>query len=199
MEPIADTGQRSAKLTFHHDGRPGIIEVSCTPDREPAESGKPEHPRGFPACTASLEFEGIGYDAFFGWIQFVRSSDNSTGGRGFDLDPLGWYPDARNPYAFFGLLPKLFDAPSRSEPRKMSWLAHSFLCVTPMYDERERILHLRQVLAISGFSWGFDIDEKGEFAYPPIGNVESQDWNAQLPTLRKAYRSWKFPEVARFE
>src|SRR5580658_6453772 len=145
MDSPAATGHRTANLVFRHRGLPGVIYVACVPELDPATRGKPEYTRGFPVCTAKLEFDGTGYDAFFGWVQFVRSSDNSTGGKGFDLDPLAWFPDAPSPYAFFGHLPDLFDAPSRETRQKISWLAHSFLCVTPPYDSRTEVLHLRKV------------------------------------------------------
>jgi hypothetical protein len=149
--------------------------------------------------VATLEFEGKGYDAFFGWIQWVCSSDNSTRGQGFDLDPLGWFPDSRSPYAFFGLLPTLFDAPSRVKRGKMFWVAHSFLATTPSYNPTQRALRLRKVIPVMGFSWGFDIDDQGGFKFKPINQIGVNEWNAQVPLLRKIYRTWSFPEVASFE
>jgi hypothetical protein len=198
MDSQRQTNHQSAEFAFRYVGRQGFIRVTCVASVDPAALGKPEHARGFPACTATLEFEGKGYDAFFGWIQWVCSSNNSTGGSGFDLDPLGWFPDARNPYAFFGLLPTLFDAPSRRKRKKMFWRAHSFLGATPSYNSFERVLRLRKVLPIAGFSWGFDIDDGGEFSYAPIAQIEPKDWNDKLPLLRKAYPTWTFPEVTEF-
>ena len=144
-------------------------------------------------CTASVEYEGDGYDAFFGWIQMVRSTDNHSGGRSFEMDPLGWFPDSRSPYAFFGMLPTLFDAPSRGKRRRMSWEARSFLATTPIYNVIERILRRRLVLPVTGFSWGFDIDDQGEIRLREITEIGVSQWVEHLDLLRRSYRTWRFP------
>jgi hypothetical protein len=48
------------------------------PDRRPGR-GKDEHARGFPVCTATIDYPGRGYRRFFGWVQRVRSTDTHSG------------------------------------------------------------------------------------------------------------------------
>ena len=48
-----------------------------------------------------------------GWIQVIRSTDNSSGGVEFELDPFGPFTETGSPYAFYGLAPTLFDGPGR--------------------------------------------------------------------------------------
>jgi hypothetical protein len=186
-------GSLQARLEFVHDGRAGRILVACSPSLDPLSIGKPEHARGFPQCTARLEFESGGYAAFFGWIQFVRSTDNRSRGRVFEIDPLGWFPDSRSPYAFFGLLPTLFDAPSRGRRKSLTWIAHSFLAATPIYNVVERVLRLRQVNWVAGFEWGFRITDQGEIELLPLRPTGPEEWPQVLPPLRREYRTWKFP------
>jgi hypothetical protein len=82
---------------------------------------------------------------------------------------------------------------------QMSWLAHSFLATTPMYNPLPRGLRTRRVIPVMGFSWGFDIDDRGALTVRPIREIGVGEWNSQLSILRKAYPTWKFPEVAGFE
>lgn len=190
-EAVGDSA-REATLKFLHGGRNGSIQVTCSPSLDPLSIGKPERTRGFPKCTATLEFELGGYAAFFGWIQFVRSTDNRSNGAEFEIDPLGWFPDSRSPYAFFGLLPTLFDAPSRGQRRRLTWIAHSFLATTPIYGVVERVLGLRQVIWVAGFEWGFHISDQGEIGLLPIRQTGSAEWNEVIPALRRGFRTWKF-------
>ena len=59
---------------------------------------------------------------------------------------------ADSPYAFYGLAPTLFDAPSRDHRDDLDWLAHAFLAHTP--------LGTNAVEAVLGFSWGFTFQEE---------------------------------------
>ncbi len=190
-------GSLEATIEFVHQGRSGRIRVACSPSLDPSSIGKPERTRGFPQCTARLEFELGGYAAFFGWIQLVRSTDNLSNGAEFEIDPLGWFPDSRSPYAFFGLLPTLFDAPSRGRRRPLTWLAHSFLATTPIYNVVERVLGLRQVVWAAGFEWGFQITDHAKIELLPIRQTGPADWSRVLPALRREYRTWRFPPTER--
>ncbi|MER5665441.1 hypothetical protein [Streptomyces mirabilis] len=85
----------------------------------------------------------------------MRSTDKSSAGAAFEMDPFYLFEDAPSPYAFFGINPTLFDAPSRAkrDPQDpLTWTAHSFAAWTPMDDTE------RRVLPPAGFSWGFNID-----------------------------------------
>jgi len=194
-----EAGPRVARFQFVHDGRRGSVRVTCAVEPDPGAVGTSGSAAGFPSCTASVDFDGRGYNSFFGWIQLVQSTDNQTGGREFEPDPLGWFPDSTSPYAFFGLLPTLFDAPSREQRRRISWVANSFLATTPPYGEQDLLSGQRRVIPTSGFSWGFDIEDNGVLALKPILPLQARDWNERLPVLRKSYSTWSFPEMTRFE
>jgi hypothetical protein len=59
----------------------------------------------------------------------VRSTDSAPDK--FEMDPIALYQQIPTPYAWFGVRPELFDAPSRDSRYDMTWEAHSFLCVSP--------------------------------------------------------------------
>ena len=90
---------------------------------------------------------GRGYDAIFGWVQLVRSSDNESAGEFFEPDPFALFGDAHSPYCWYGTEPTLFDAPSRMERVPMAWLAYSFLATTPIDEMLEGNHATRRALA----------------------------------------------------
>ena len=173
-------------LDFIHDGERGQIVVSCVPNTSPAAVGKGDEALGFPMCTATVEYPGEGYRAFFGWVQLVRSSDNRFGGRAFEMDPLRFFEDAPSPYCLFGQRPVLFDAPSRDTREPLEWLAHAFFAVTPRRDGP------RTVVPLAGFSWGFDIRDGGAVEIRPVERLGQSDWDAHLAYLGDYYRTWDF-------
>ncbi|GAA3840656.1 hypothetical protein [Streptomyces chiangmaiensis] len=124
----------------------------------------------------------------FGWVQLVQSTDNSSGGVDFDMDPFVLFEDAPSSYAFFGVSPTLFDAPSRAEREPMAWLAHSFLAWTPL-DQAQR-----HVLPVVGFSWGFDIDATGHIALRLAKPLTAAESDGHLPYLSTCYPAWEFDE-----
>lgn len=175
------------RLPFQHHGKAGIVEVTLAQPDDPTEHGQPAETRGFPTCTALIEYPGRGYDALFGWVQLVRAPDNSLGGSGFDMDPFILFHDAPLPYAFYGVRPILFDAPAREERKPMAWLAHSFLADTPLDDPE------RPVLPLLGFSWGFDIDATGGITLRGPQALTAADWAAHSPYLAACHPGWTFP------
>ena len=137
------------KLDFVARGLPGSVEATLEPNLEPTAIGCPSYAKDFPVCTARVAYHGSGYTSTFGWIQLVRSTDGSTGGESFELDPyepLGRLP---HPFCWFGFTPTLFDAPARPSRVQLDWTADSFLCF--IADEAP------EVRALLGFSWGFSI------------------------------------------
>jgi hypothetical protein len=178
-------------LPFMHEGRPGRVLVTSMPSTEPESIGKaPEH-AGFPVCTATVELPAsAGYLSFCGWVQLVRSNDNASGGREFEIDPLGPFDDSPSPYCFYGLAPTLFDAPSRDTRSDMSWVAHSFLAGTDLVDGR------RGVVPLLGFAWGFEMAADGSIELQAPSMLELPRWDDHLPHLRRTYPSWAFAEAA---
>ncbi|WP_285566311.1 hypothetical protein [Streptomyces sp. RTGN2] len=173
-------------LPFTHDGETGRLSVEIEQVDDPSTIGKHPATQGFPCCTATVDHPGKGYRAMFGWVQFVRSTDNESGGADFDMDPFVLFEDAPSPYAFFGLAPTLFDAPSRAMRQPMAWLAHSFLAHTPL-DGAQRC-----VLPLAGFSWGFDVDGTGGIAVRPAAALTAADWDGHVPYLRTRHPAWTF-------
>ena len=119
----------------------------------------------------------------FGWTQMVCSTDSAPDR--FEMDPIALYQQIPTPYAFFGIRPELFDAPSRESRYDMAWQAHSFLCVCP-----DAVL-TRRVQAVAGFSWGFTINHQ-DITLAPVAVLGSEAWNSHLNLLRTSYPSWNF-------
>lgn len=174
------------RFPFNHDAKAGFVDVTIAQPDDLTEHGQSADTHGFPTCTATIEHPGKGYGALFGWVQLVRSTDNSVCGVGFDMDPFILFKDAPSPYAFFGVKPVLFDAPARVKREPMAWLAHSFLANTPL-DMPER-----PVVPLLGFSWGFDIDAAGEIALRGPQALTETGWDAHTPYLAECHPGWTF-------
>ena len=101
------------------------------------------------------------------------------------MDPIAIYRDVATPYAWYGLRPELFDAPSREARYDLDWEAHSFLCVSP-----DAVI-TPQVQAIAGFSWGFTITGS-EFAFAEPAVLGPAAWDSHLNLLRTSYPGWVF-------
>ncbi|MGW4985972.1 hypothetical protein, partial [Streptomyces mirabilis] len=157
-------------IPFLRDGMQGAVTVTLERVDDPAAIGKHPSADGFPCCTAEVDYPGKGYRALFGWVQLVRSTDNSSAGAAFDMDPFYLFEDAPSPYAFFGINPTLFDAPSRAKRDPLTWTAHSFLAWTPMDDTE------RRVLPLAGFSWGFNIDSASRITLQQVQALTAVDW-----------------------
>ncbi|HEY7946535.1 MAG TPA: hypothetical protein VID75_02600 [Acidimicrobiales bacterium] len=182
-------------LPFRLRGRPGAVRVTVVPNPGTADPGcefllfgmPPETFLGYPVCTATVDYDGDGYGAVFGWTQLVRSTDNATGGHSFEIDPIAVYQKVDTPFAWFGVKPTLFDAPIRFEKQAMQWECDSFLCFLPDATMS------RHVRAVCGFRWGFEIEGGDVMRREPIA-LHAEAWNALLPVLRSAYGRWTFDE-----
>jgi hypothetical protein len=183
--------QHALEIPFTLRGVSGLIEVSITENVDPGSIGYQlltgplaDAARGFPICRANVRYAADGYAAVFGWTQMVRSTDATNE---FETDPIAIYDDVSTPYAWFGLKPEAFDAPSRDSRYDMDWDTHSFLCVSP-----DAVL-TRRVEAVAGFSWGFTVSQsKIRFAPPAV--LDAGHWNSHLALLRRSYPQWTFTE-----
>lgn len=175
-------------IPFLCDDMQGAIAVTLERVDDPAVIGKHPSADGFPCCTAEVDYPGMGYRALFGWVQLVRSTDNSSAGAAFDMDPFCLFEDAPSPYAFFGINPTLFDAPSRAKRDPLAWTAHSYLARTPMDDTE------RRVLPLVSFSWGFNIDSDSRITLQQVQSLTTVDWDAHLPYLGASHPGWVFDE-----
>ena len=141
---------------------------------------------------ATIEFSAGGYLGLLGWVQLVRSTDNTFHGRQFEIDPFdpfGLYERAPLPYCWYGITPTLFDAPSRKERDPLDWVAHSFLAASPFEGNP------RTVTPLLGFAWGFRIFADKYIALTPITALTAADWESHLPYLRDCYPAWEFMEM----
>jgi hypothetical protein len=181
----------SLPIPFSLRGIGGLIDVSITRNTDPEAIGylvlcyglPVDFARDFPVCRATVTYPADGYAAIFGWTQLVRSTDSATGG--FEMDPIAIYRDIATPFAWYGIRPELFDAPSRDPRDDMDWEAHSFLCISP-----DAVL-TRQVQAIAGFSWGFTIIGN-DIGITQPATLDPQAWDSHLDLLRTDYREWTF-------
>jgi hypothetical protein len=178
------------RVPFMLRDMPGRVDVRITANTDPDAVGSSllldgsgsDFIEGFPVCRSTVIYPGEGYAAVFGWTQMVRSTDQSGE---FEMDPLAIYADVATPFAWFGVKPQAFDAPSRELLYDMGWEAHCFLCISP------DAVVTRRVQAICGFSWGFRVDAPQiHFAEPEP--LASQAWDAHLELLRGSYPEWSF-------
>ena len=181
------------EIPFTHRGQSGRVTVSVSATRSPEALGAWPGALGLANCTATIDYAGHGYRQLFGWVQLVRSTDNTSGGREFEIDPFDPFElsgQAPTPYGFYGIAPTLFDAPSRDERAALDWLAHSFLAASPMRGER------RLVTPLLGFAWGFTVADGGETALKPLILLGADDWQSHLAYLRSAFGDWQFAPMA---
>ena len=168
-------------------GLPGWVEITLEPNDDPEALGKPVTAKDFPVCTATVTYRGRGYHAALGWIQLVKSSDNSSGGRRFEMDPFEPLGQLAHPFCFFGFAPTLFDAPSRDSRAPIVWTAHSFLAF--IAEDGERL----EARALLGFSWGFSIDN-ATFGYETPAGLASSVWDGHRSFLAREHPRWGFAE-----
>jgi hypothetical protein len=173
-------------LDFLLRGLAGRITVTYERNDDPLVVGSGPDSAGFPWCHASVDYPARGYDAVLGWIQLVRSEDNVSGGRDFEIDPLAFLGDLPHPFCWIGINPQLFDAPSRSARVDMHWRAHSFLCV-PESTGGDGM----EAQALAGFGWGFDVHDQQISLVPPFA-VGPTEWEQNMTSLAAAFPDWRF-------
>jgi hypothetical protein len=180
------------EIPFRYKGHNGRVIVSAGQTLEPAILGAREGATNLANCIATIEFAGRGYLQLFGWVQLVRSTDNAFQGEKFEMDPFDpfeLYERAPIPYCWYGILPTLFDAPSRDERVFLDWTAHSFLAFSPLRGDR------RVVTPLLGFSWGFHVTDDGNVILCQVAALTAADWQSHLPYLRESYLEWTFSEM----
>lgn len=180
-------------IPFGLRGQPALLRVDVRRNDDPVRLGcdllDPNLPgnaaEGFAVCEATVETALSGYAAAFGWIQVVRSTDDSSGGTAFDLDPLALFRDIPTPFAFFGIKPVLFDAPFREQRHDLRWEAETFLCVVP-----DAVMS-RSVHPVVGFRWGFALRD-GALSLRDTTPLDGAAWAPHVALLAAAYPTWAF-------
>jgi len=177
-------------LTFHHADAVGQVLVTTGETERPEAVGALPGARGLTWCRADVAHPAEGYLGFFGWIQVVRSTDNRSGGSAFETDPLEVLGPVGHPFAFYGLRPSLYDAPSRASRQDLDWQAHSFL--TRIAAEGGPVVE-----CLAGFSWGFSV--RGGIATTAVPeSVGAPAWDGHRALLSATCPGWRFrPGVAR--
>jgi hypothetical protein len=180
------------EILFTQQGHKGRVIVTVETTLSPVILGVGDSSLGLANCQATIEFSAGGYLGLLGWVQLVRSTDNTFHGRQFEMDPFdpfGLYERAPLPYCWYGIAPTLFDAPSRKERGDLDWVAHSFLAASPFGG------NTRIVTPLLGFSWGFHITDDKNIELKPITVLTAADWEAHLPYLCGCYEEWEFMEM----
>jgi hypothetical protein len=181
---------RSLDAGFTWNDLAGTIHVECVTNKDPGFWGCWQGiAEGFPVCTATVDYPLRGYRSMLGWVQLVCSTDNESGGRDFEIDPLALFGDAPNPYCWYGQRPILFDAPSRALRQPLDWIAHSFLAATPLEEVAD--FKPRRVVPIIGFSWGF-ADTGSDVTLHGPDSLPRGAWDSHLDVLRQTYPFWLF-------
>ena len=181
------------EISFRYQEHDGRVAVSVERTLVPASLGARDGAINLANCIATIEYAGQGYKQLLGWVQLVRSTDNAFQGRQFEMDPFDpfeLYERAPSPYCWYGILPTLFDAPSRDERLPLDWVAHSFLAASPLHGNR------RVVTPLLGFSWGFHVADDGNVTLDPIASLRAAEWESHLPYLRQCYPEWHFTEMS---
>lgn len=177
------------EIFFTHQGHAGRVLVTVERTLSPTSLGVGDSAQGLAHCKATIDFPAGGYQGLLGWVQLVRSTDNASHGRQFEMDPFdpfGLYERAPLPYCWYGITPTLFDAPSRDERAHLDWVAHSFLGASPFGG------NTKVVTPLLGFSWGFEILGDKKIVLKPAMVLTAADWEAHLPYLRACYPEWRF-------
>jgi hypothetical protein len=176
-------------LEFEARDTHGTVEVSLWVNRDPSVVGSGSEAEGFPACQATVATDLQGYASLFGWVQLVGTESPDDPTRRFEVDPLEISADLNWPFGFFGLLPTMFDAPSRrNRTQTLDWLAHTFLCVSP-HSPMDRV-----VRPVVGFRWGFRMHD-GQTDIVAPNSLALFTWNGHLTVLEAAYPGWRFERV----
>ena len=70
-------------ITFALRGIEGHVSVTYSRNGRPDLVGSDAESSGFPMCHATVDYPAQGYDAVLGWVQLVRTDDNTSQGRAF--------------------------------------------------------------------------------------------------------------------
>jgi hypothetical protein len=153
---------------------------------------------GYPVIHARVdEYEGSGYRMFCGWIQIItsiyRDSHDPKVARSktfISTDSAPAFAGTDIPFAAYGYLPQLFDAPCLNlrGAAHLTWTADTFLTSVPLRAKNEPIEWL------AGFCWGYEESDLPE-AKPvlhPLKITNGNTWNRHLPYLQEQFGEWEF-------
>ncbi len=196
------------RIPFRLNGRSGSVTVSYGKNEDPESAGFGIIPginfdialcRGYPAILAVIDtYNGWGYRTFCGWVQVITGSyyDSYDPARAptkttVSADMAPSMEDLGSPFAAFGNLPQLFDAPCKNlyGHARLRWVADTFLTTVPIRSRDEEITRLL------GFRWGYieyDTPKQRPVKVLPLEVTGAEVWNRLLPFLRKRFPKWRF-------
>ena len=209
IEPYFPKAQKQIPFTLA--GCQGQVAVYYGPNHDVVKAGFDALPgipfpitlcEGYPAMQAQIEsYAGAGYRMICGWIQIVTREELASTGqdwadarRSCSVDVAPAMSDTGVPFAVFGALPSLFDAPCRNLGNNVAlkWTADTFLTTTPFRSRNEKTTWL------AGFRWGYyEYAPSLERAVTlqPLEVTGAEVWNEHLPFLRREFDAWKFMEA----
>ena len=194
-------------IPFHLKGYAGKVSIYYGVNDDPLKVGFDALPglpfnldacRGYPVIHARIEaYAGSGYRTLCGWIQIVtsvyldaRDGQPPRSETFVSADVAPAFDATDIPFATYGYLPQLFDAPclNLGDYTKLRWTADTFLTTVPVRSRDEEISRLL------GFRWGYlENDTPGEKpVLLPLKITDAQVWNQHLAYLREQYVSWRF-------
>ena len=188
---------KELQLESVHLNRKRLLRVDYKQNPGPAESGfdvldvpfERNLCRMYPSVHAAvMNYEGIGYRMYMGFIQFITRRERMAGGitkESLSIDS----PDFGNPFFSYGYPPSLYDAPcyNLGNCEKLIWIADTFLVTMPSR------MNAYSVSCLAGFRWGYkewDENNNRRADILAINEIENSSWNNYLPLLRT-----KFPEL----
>ncbi|MEJ5310442.1 MAG: hypothetical protein WHX52_11765 [Anaerolineae bacterium] len=199
--------QAAASIPFTLKGYKGSVAVYYGVNDDPAKVGFDALPglnfdialsRGYPVIHARIEqYAGSGYRMLCGWIQIITSvyrdshDDQIAQTHTFvSTDVAPAFSELDMPFANFGYLPQLFDAPcyNLGPYAALTWTADTFLTTIPLRSKNEPIERLL------GFRWGYTENNLPDQTpvLLPLEVTAADVWNNHLPHLRMEYSGWKF-------
>src|SRR5437588_2688158 len=108
--------QPALTIPFHLRGYAGNVTVYYGVNQNPLHWGFSLFGRkgaaGYPICQAMIDFDGPGYYAIMGWLQLVSIQETEAQQAPTFVDTWPNLAETDMPFAEFGYLPTLFDAPS---------------------------------------------------------------------------------------
>jgi len=197
---IGSEYQPTCVFHFRFRGHCGEVSVHYRKNENPLEIGWDisdfdlKQTLGFPVIHAKVDYDGTGYNRMFGWTQIVTTESMRNGEKKVCFDPFPSTADLNLPFAPFGFVPEMFDAPITDDPnqrRNFKWFADTFLTSFPI---RRNL----SILPILGFQWGYIFyDDPTVPSLLPLKKIGVREWNVHFPLLRGKFKGWNFERSAR--
>lgn len=177
-------------IPFQLRGYPGRVAVFYRINQDPRHWGfslfGKQGAAGYPICQANVVFAGPGYYALMGWLQLVSITEIETQQTTTFLDTWPMLSKTDTPFAEFGYLPTLFDAPS-PDPALSDQIWHADTFLVACSD----VFFTRKIFNVVGFGWGYTIEQKKP-TISPVESLSQARWEHHLPFLRRHCSSWEF-------